>query len=281
MSVPRPDLRKADTLALRVVSAVVMVPAGLGVVWLGGWVLLVAALLTGLVMWLEYWSVCTNNRPRSTGWYSGGLTLAALCIALMLKQDHFPALVMGGTTIVALALTLDKTGQFTWLLLGFLVVAAAIVSLMYVRSLDGYGLFLTISIMVCVWSTDIAAYFAGRGFGGPQLSPTNSPNKTWSGAAGAVICTALIGALIAGLLKAPVLSWLVFAGGISLVAQAGDLIQSGWKRHFKVKDSGAIIPGHGGFLDRLDSFSAALIVVTAGLMIIPDFPETFLGLEPK
>ena len=115
------------------------------------------------------------------------------------------------------------------------------------------------------------------GFGGPRLAPRGSPNKTWSGAAGAVICTMLIGALCAGLIGASLVGWVFYSAAISITGQAGDLIESYWKRQFGVKDSGSIIPGHGGLLDRLDSFSAVLIMTSAASLVMPDFPYFLLG----
>jgi phosphatidate cytidylyltransferase len=118
-----------------------------------------------------------------------------------------------------------------------------------------------------VWGTDIAAYFSGRAIGGPKLMPAVSPNKTWSGALGGALGGILAGLVVvkgAGLGITPALAILAFA--LSAVAQAGDLLESAIKRHFGAKDSSALIPGHGGAMDRLDGFlTAAAAAVMVGL----------------
>jgi phosphatidate cytidylyltransferase len=126
--------------------------------------------------------------------------------------------------------------------------------------------------LALVWATDTAAYIAGRGIGGPRLAPRISPNKTWAGLAGGVVGAALVG-LVASLLRdapadvgLPGEMWRLVAlsGVLALVEQAGDLVESAVKRHFGVKDSGNLIPGHGGVLDRVDGLIAVSLAV-AGL----------------
>ena len=110
-------------------------------------------------------------------------------------------------------------------------------------------------LFAIVWATDIAAYFAGRTIGGPKLMPAVSPKKTWSGAIGGALGAVVAGLIVvesAGLGVTPALVILAFM--LSAVAQAGDLIESAIKRHFGAKDSSALIPGHGGLMDRLDGF---------------------------
>jgi len=113
-----------------------------------------------------------------------------------------------------------------------------------------------------VWSTDIGGYVAGRTIGGPKLAPRISPNKTWSGFAGAIVGAVIFGGLVALLFGAemPLLAG-AFAGVLAIVAQMGDLFESAIKRKFGVKDSGRLIPGHGGMLDRVDGLIAAAPVL--------------------
>ncbi|MEM7767596.1 MAG: phosphatidate cytidylyltransferase, partial [Pseudomonadota bacterium] len=118
--------------------------------------------------------------------------------------------------------------------------------------------------MAIVWASDSAAYFAGRGFGGPALSP-GSPNKTWSGALGAVFCCMLCGAIAAGLVGGDQLAWVCVGGMISVIAQAGDLLESSLKRRFGVKDASGLVPGHGGVMDRVDGLGA--VCVAGGLIL--------------
>jgi phosphatidate cytidylyltransferase len=123
-------------------------------------------------------------------------------------------------------------------------------------------------LFAVVWATDIVAYFAGRALGGPKLWPAVSPKKTWSGAIGGTLGGIAAGVLTVKLLGLSVAPMLVLVAGLlSVVAQAGDLIESAVKRHFGAKDAGSIIPGHGGVMDRLDGFlTAAAAAAMVGLL---------------
>jgi phosphatidate cytidylyltransferase len=123
-------------------------------------------------------------------------------------------------------------------------------------------------LFAVVWVTDIAAYFAGRALGGPKLWPAVSPKKTWSGAIGGTLAGIVAAILTVKLLGVSVSPMLVLVAGLlSVVAQAGDLLESAVKRHFGAKDAGSIIPGHGGVMDRLDGFlTAAAAAAMVGLI---------------
>jgi phosphatidate cytidylyltransferase len=119
--------------------------------------------------------------------------------------------------------------------------------------------------LVVTWSTDIFAYFAGRSIGGPKLAPRISPSKTWAGLIGGVAGAGLLGWLIAIWLdlEAP----FPYVGALmGLFAQAGDLFESWLKRRAGVKDSGTLLPGHGGALDRLDGYLPVVLATLAILM---------------
>ena len=148
---------------------------------------------------------------------------------------------------------------------GPIYIAPAILALLWLRGLPD-GLRWVAFLAAVVWSGDIGAYLVGRLVGGPRLAPSISPGKTWSGAAGGTACAVLAGVLAASGHAVAALPALV----LSLAAQAGDLLESALKRHFGVKDSGRIIPGHGGLLDRLDGVLtaaplAALLALTVRL----------------
>src|SRR6185369_2236473 len=111
-----------------------------------------------------------------------------------------------------------------------------------------------------VWATDTGGYFAGRGLGGPKLWPKVSPKKTWAGAVGGFVASLAVAIGIEVFVPVRTVPLLVLGASLSMVAQLGDLFESAVKRHFGVKDSSRIIPGHGGLLDRLDGFVAAIIL---------------------
>jgi phosphatidate cytidylyltransferase len=141
---------------------------------------------------------------------------------------------------------------------------AAVLALLWLRHHPGYGRETILWIVACVWATDIGAYFLGSYVGGAKLAPSISPGKTWSGLVGGICASAVVSAACGLAFEAGDTTVLALAGAaIAVVAQAGDLLESAAKRRAGVKDSGAIIPGHGGILDRIDGLIAALVFVAA------------------
>ena len=152
------------------------------------------------------------------------------------------------------------------LLAGLGVAALAAAALIWLRIGSGDGFAIILFLLAVVWCSDIGAYAAGRLIGGKRLAPAISPGKTWSGAAGG-----LLAAIAGGLMLSPAgdpLHTAVSAGVLGVVSQAGDLSESALKRHFGVKDSGRLIPGHGGLLDRLDGLIAVALVAAGWVLLI-------------
>ncbi len=149
-----------------------------------------------------------------------------------------------------------------WMIAGFAYALLPALALLWLRDRAPQGLELLIWVFIVTWTTDIGAYFAGRAIGGPKLAPTISPNKTWAGLIGGMVSAALAGAAWAQFTMLPTgLIWL--APAFAAAAQGGDLFESWLKRRAGAKDSGSILPGHGGILDRLDG-----LVVVAVLTLL-------------
>lgn len=169
--------------------------------------------------------------------------------------------------IVMLALTVLSRNKWTFDDAGFTILASVYVGygfhfFHYARTIEN-GLFFVFLILILVWSTDSGAYFAGRKFGKRKLSPSISPKKTIEGSLGGVILAILMGSVF--LLIIPLFNnWLIallFMLTVSLVGQLGDLVESAFKRHYAVKDSGNVLPGHGGILDRFDSLIFVMPII--------------------
>jgi phosphatidate cytidylyltransferase len=146
--------------------------------------------------------------------------------------------------------------------LGIPYIGLGAVALLWLRADGGAGRANVLFLVLVVWASDIGAYGVGRLVGGPRMAPAISPGKTWSGAAGGLFAAMAVGwlagaALARGRADAPDTVALAVAAALGLAAQAGDLLESGIKRHFGVKDSGTLIPGHGGLFDRMDGMLAA------------------------
>jgi phosphatidate cytidylyltransferase len=177
-----------------------------------------------------------------------------------------PWAVLNGLCVIGLVLELAwlsrrvPTGQSPrrFLTLGTIYVMIAAAALVWLRERPRFGWDNVLFLLLVVWATDSGAYLIGRRLGGRKLWPRISPGKTWSGAIGGTICGIIAGLILAALAaRAPVAGAVPAALVISVVAQLGDLMESAFKRWLSVKDSGRIIPGHGGLFDRLDGILAS------------------------
>lgn len=156
-----------------------------------------------------------------------------------------------------------------WVVFGLAYAVMAAVLLPFIRNVSAHdGLALISLLFLVVWVTDIAAYFCGRALGGPKLWPSVSPNKTWSGALGAlgfsVLAAFVFGCYVSGF---SALSCAAGAIVMSIFSQCGDLLESAFKRVFGAKDSSQLIPGHGGFLDRVDGLLPATVPLAIYLLL--------------
>jgi len=210
---------KQRELAVRVASALVMAPSAIACVLIGGAAYQAAVIMAGVWMAFE-WRDMTSKKP--------------------VRPTRMPFA--------------------AWAPVGLFYVSAAMAALLYLRIGDG-GLYRVIFLAICVWATDIAAFFTGRAIGGPKLAPSFSPKKTWSGLIGGVICSASAGCAMAYFMPIPISYGHAALWGaiLAVTAQFGDLWESWVKRVFGFKDSGSLIPGHGGLLDRMDGLNAAAI----------------------
>ncbi len=245
----------------RIVSAIVMGLAALAATWFGGWAFLAFWALAAAGIGWE-WAGLTGARPRAPVLAIGGAALgtAAVLLGTGLIATPVAALVVGA----ALVLAMDNSKHRGWTAFGVFYAAAALIPVVLLRA-DEIGLVAVLWLFAVVWSTDIAAFYCGRAFGGPLLWPAVSPKKTWAGAVGGALAAIAAGSAIvyaAGIAFNP--AHVLVALAVSIASQAGDLFESAMKRKFRVKDASQLIPGHGGVMDRLDGFVAA---ATAALAI--------------
>lgn len=151
---------------------------------------------------------------------------------------------------------------------GPLYIAFPALSLLMVRQTPAHPVWLVVLIFLAVWTTDTGALFSGNLIGGPKLAPRLSPNKTWAGSFGGFLCAAIGGGAVAAFLHASVWRVVAFSLVLSLAGQAGDLFESLAKRRVGRKDSGGLIPGHGGVLDRIDSILFAAPVAAVAILVV-------------
>lgn len=288
-------------LRTRVLSAALLAPVALGSIWVGDWSFrgLVFVLAFGLAL---EWSQICGQRPVSV---VGGILLMAVLVAVgCAATSHWFAAILAliiGTGVGALSGHVEDrramdaprgaarasrpdVGRSRYVaLFGIPYIGLAAVSLLWLRDDPIAGRANVLFLLLLVWASDIGAYLVGRLLGGPRLAPRISPGKTWSGAAGGLLAALLVGlgaALVmpsataySSVVPASFVSAIVVTVLLAIVSQGGDLFESLIKRHFGVKDSGHIIPGHGGLLDRLDALLAAapvaaLLALAAGRGVV-------------
>lgn len=248
-----PAKRRSD-LATRAMAGLVMIAVALAALWFGGiafWLLASAAALLMLAEW-------AGLMRASRLWI--GLSLAGLGFALLVAGPIGAGVGQRAVALlVALAIGIAALARRPRLGAGLLYAGLPAFGLLFLRGQPD-GLALTLWTLAVVWATDIGAYFSGRAIGGPKLAPALSPNKTWAGLGGGVLAALLVGlAIAAGFGLPPTL--LLLGAPMAVLAQIGDLFESWLKRKAGVKDSGRLLPGHGGALDRLDG-----VVPVAALM---------------
>ncbi|WP_433995668.1 phosphatidate cytidylyltransferase [Bradyrhizobium tropiciagri] len=243
-------------LVMRVVAALVLAPIAIGLAYVGGvaWSLLVTLAAIGLfVEWLMITGLVRELHVLVPG--VAALLLAGLGL-IAGRLDAAVAVVAVGMV----ALALFSGSQRVWAIAGLLYAAGAEIASVLVRHDTAKGFAALMFVLLVVWVTDIGGYFAGRSIGGPKLWVRVSPKKTWAGAIGGFAASLLVAAGFAAFEIGTTGPLLALGAVLSVASQLGDLFESAVKRRFGVKDSSHIIPGHGGVLDRLDGFVAAVIV---------------------
>jgi len=264
-SAPRPaPIGKGSGLVLRIISALFLAPLALIAVWLGEfWLTFLVASAGGVMAW-EWGRLVGSLRTAVDMLFFAGTAVAAIMAAGLYAPWAGIAVLAGALALRAVAAGRGNNHPI-WTYGGMIWVILPPIGIVWLRSFaDGRTLCLWLAALV--WSVDIAAFAVGRTLGGPKLAPRISPNKTWSGLVGGVLAATMVGVITGLIVGAPGL-WVRLAltsGALAIVEQIGDIAESYAKRRFGAKDSGGLIPGHGGVLDRLDG----MLAVVAALVII-------------
>jgi phosphatidate cytidylyltransferase len=251
----------ASNLQVRLFSAVLLSAIALALTWYGGLPFRALAALVGILIYWE-WQNITGYDKYGLLELAAPASVAAAMVLVILNFSNLEALIPAIFAAFFSVAACVRRGLPYWFPLG---VPYAILPVLAVTSLRGDsagGLWAIIFLFAVVWATDVFAYFTGRAFGGPKLAPGISPNKTWSGAVGGALAGVISGIAVAALHGGLDLSLHgLTALALTLSAQGGDLFESHVKRRFGVKDSGTIIPGHGGVMDRVDGLVAAAVML--------------------
>ena len=213
----------SKSLNRRIISAATLAPLVLATIYFGGFYFNTLIIFMAVIMTSEWFGIINNAR----------------------NEDD----------------TITKPSN-TWVILGILYVGVFASCLLYLRNLEK-GFETILFLVLLIWSTDISAYFTGKLVGGPKIFKPISPNKTWSGLIGGMVAASLVGSILSIFTNYNLTTMVILGAAFAVIAQFGDFLESGIKRKFGVKDSGNIIPGHGGIMDRMDGF-----VTTTPLFVV-------------
>jgi len=262
MAHPQTPGSAPSNLTLRVVSALVLAPPVLAALYFGPPFSDLFVILAAAIMAWEWSTICGGATLTVARWAAIATVVAAVVLgAFRLVELSSWVAIAGAMTVAVLALRHDRQ-RSAWLVMGTVYLSLACVAFGWLRQHPDIGLQVILWLVAVVWATDIGAYFAGRGLGGPKLAPSISPNKTWAGLLGGMLAAFLVGLALAFLsdeMRPHELA--IQSAVVALISQVGDLFESRLKRKFDVKDSSQLIPGHGGLLDRADGLLAASLWV--------------------
>jgi len=241
-----------------------MIPVAVAITWAGGiWFIALVALI-GIAASAEWSRIVFEGSKAQFVVHS----IAVLIVTFLVLKYSFLSMVAFAAFAWSISLLIAggmRKQINLWTLFGVPYIALPMAAFVHLRQSPENGFIAILWIFAVVWLADTLAYAFGRTIGGPKLAPTISPNKTWAGLVGAIVGGALGGTLVAwfsGL--SGLLPLMLMAGAFGVVGQIGDLYESAAKRRRGIKDSGSIIPGHGGILDRVD----ALLAVSVAALIV-------------
>ena len=262
--------KTAGGLLTRVVVGTALAVVAIAAVWAGG-IAFTALVMAAVLLMSAEWSVMHGI---TRGFRLASLIVLAFAGGIAVYVSAVDALIVLAASAGMLGLFMrgyDRNRAF-WVAAGLLYCGLPMIALLWLRVLpETTGLFAVTLLFAIVWATDIAAFFTGRAVGGPRLAPAISPNKTWAGALGGLAAAACVTATVGHLLPPLVIPfarptfdgvlWGALSGaGLACVAIAGDLFESWLKRRAGVKDSGNLLPGHGGVMDRIDGLVPVAVV---------------------
>jgi len=268
---------KFSGVGVRLLSAVGLVLLCLAPFYFGGWLWAALAGLFGGRMLFE-WVRMSDPSPSLPAYIT---PIVGLVISIIYVVQHnviyaVVALLLTALTVSQIQMVRSgdkKNSRIIWAIIGVLYIIVPTILMVGMRGnevgFDTTGFQRLLFIMACVIGADVGAYFGGSSLGGPKLAPKLSPNKTWSGFFSGQVLAMILGAIFGQLVGIGWISGAILALPIAILSVLGDLFESGVKRNLNVKDTGGLMPGHGGLLDRLDSLMAAIVGFAIMLAIFP------------
>ncbi|MEM8820916.1 MAG: phosphatidate cytidylyltransferase [Pseudomonadota bacterium] len=258
-------LTRFGDLRARIRTSAALGVGALALLAIGGWVAaLLVAVLAG-VMVAEYRSITARGGGQLT--WDDAPYIAGSAVGILAEKAFgffigFDMLVLGIAVGAIIDLRKERPDLAKWGAAGVGLIGLAALAFLWLRLTDAYGVLAIVWVVLVVVAMDVGGYFSGRLIGGPKLWPSVSPNKTWAGLLGGVALAMITGLIFSGLTTGTFYQQVcAVSAAAALCALVGDMAESRVKRHFGVKDSSALLPGHGGALDRFDGLMAATLIV--------------------
>lgn len=255
-------------LLIRIISALILAPLVLTSVWAGTGYFTAVIVVFAVILATEWQQLCSEGQFQWIGIAMVMVVVSPIIATLLGFLVAAAVSLLAGILFIEIITRIIERYPNWWLGIGCLYIGLACSSLIWIHSTEPLGTALIIWLLGIVWATDSAAYAAGRIFKGPKLAPSVSPNKTWSGVIGGLLGTLIVGVITLNMFdNGHPIGLLAVSILISIASQIGDLLESAIKRHFGVKDTGRIIPGHGGALDRVDGLLIAAPVAVGFILL--------------
>jgi phosphatidate cytidylyltransferase len=275
MNVPATGLKSRQVFRQRTITTVIGIPVVGAIIWFGEPMFTILAVAWGLGAANEFYGLIKRAKRLAPLTYFG-----LLWVALFIAGPHSdllaqpassilsPSFLLATAVIIPLIILLWRKGKenafanWAWTIAGILYIGWLLRYMVDLRATDDGRAWVFLAVL-CTFASDICAYVIGRFLGRHKLAPYISPNKTWEGTAGGIAGSLITCVAVAMLFNLPLEYWQAIVLGIliSIIGQLGDLVKSLFKRNVEVKDSGNVLPGHGGFLDRMDSLAFAGVTV--------------------
>ncbi|MBB3065880.1 phosphatidate cytidylyltransferase [Limibacillus halophilus] len=259
---------KASGLNVRVMASLLLAPPVVLAIYAGTPFIEPLIIISAGIMAREWGRLCCRSGPERSSW----VMMVAVIVPLLALPAFgvslsWPLLLLGA--VVAALFAARDRAEPRLVILGTLYIGVACLAFLLIRGHTPDGRFLALWLVAIVWAADSGAYLFGRVIGGPKLAPKISPKKTWAGFTGAMIMAALVSWIFVQVVGAwSSMALVLAAAGLAAIEQVGDLLISMLKRYFGVKDTGALIPGHGGLLDRTDGLLLASVAAAAYITLV-------------
>ncbi len=250
----------------RPIFGVGLAAVAIGSIFAGTWAVAVMSGVASVAAAREWHRMVESRRPAREFWITAFAVPIALAVLAWQPVSTAAWFVLAAATLIVGASAMMRKARVIWHAGGVLYLGVPALLMVLMRARAPNPVCVLLELFLIVWATDTGALIAGNLIGGPKLVPVLSPNKTWAGTLGGVIAATVGAAIFVAVLHGRPGEAAIFAALLSVVAHGGDLFESWVKRQFQFKDSGGLIPGHGGALDRIDSTLAASTAMAVAVL---------------